>query len=103
MTIERILEQAGVPIVVFVFCMYFGIRLLVFQDIEAIRGKNKGVVRDQKGYAIAAGKLVLFFGVAALGMAALIFVNLYAALGEIILSTIVLGVLWKRMNDKYGA
>ena len=36
-------------------------------------------------------------------MALLLFVNLYVALAQIILCTIVFGVLWKRMNDKYGA
>lgn len=103
MTVEKILEQAGVPIIVFVFCMYYGVRLIVFRDVEAIRGRNRGVVRDEKNYAITAGKLILFFGAAALGMAVLIFINLYAALGEIIVSTLILGILWKRMNDKYGA
>lgn len=103
MTIDSILEQAGVPIIVSVLCVYYGVRLLVFKDVEAIRGKDKGVVRDKEKYAAAAGKLILFFAVAALGMAALVLVNVYAAVGEIVLCTIIFGVLWKRINDKYGA
>jgi hypothetical protein len=35
-------------------------------------------------------------------MAVLIFVNIYAAVAEIIICTMIMGVLWKRMNDKYG-
>ena len=48
------------------------------------------------------GKLILFFGVGTLLMAVLIFVNIYAAVAEIIICTMIMGVLWKRMNDKYG-
>lgn len=103
MTIDSILEQAGIPIIVFILCTYYGVRVLVFQDVEAIRGKDKGVVRDKEKYTSAAGKLLLFFAVAALGMAALILINVYAAVAEIVLCTIIFGILWKRINDKYGA
>lgn len=31
------------------------------------------------------------------------FVDLYVALAQIIICTIIFGVLWKKMDDKYGA
>lgn len=99
---EAFLEQAGIPLLVFVVCVYYGIRLILFQDISMIRGKNKGPVRDEKAYCLGAGKLLLFFGGATLVMGLLVFVNTYAAVAEISVCTLVMGVLWKRMNDKYG-
>lgn len=103
MSLGVIFEQAGIPLLLFVICMYYGIRLIIMEDASSIRGKNKEPLRDEKAYAKEGGKLLIFYGVATLVMAILIFVNLYVAVGEIIVCTLILGVLWKRMNDKYGA
>ena len=32
----------------------------------------------------------------------LVFVNVYVAVAEIIICTVILGILWKRMEDQYG-
>lgn len=103
MTIGMILEQAGIPLLLFVICMYYGIRLLVSQDANLIRSKDKEPVRDEKAYARASGKLFLFFAAATLIMAVLLFVNLYAAVGEIIVCTLIMSVIWKHISNKYGA
>ena len=73
MTTQTILEQAGIP------------------------------VKDEKAYAKKGGALILFFGFATLAMTFLLFVDLYVALAQIIICTIIFGVLWKKMDDKYGA
>ena len=44
----------------------------------------------------------LFFGAATFLMAILVFVNVYVAVAEIIICTVILGILWKRMEDQYG-
>ncbi|MCH5256224.1 MAG: hypothetical protein J1D87_02980 [Lachnospiraceae bacterium] len=103
MSLGYIIEQAGIPLLLFVICMYYGIRLLVSQDASLIRSKDKEPLKDEKAYAKESGKLLLFFAGATLIMAVLIFVNLYVALGEIVICTIIMGILWKRMNNKYGA
>lgn len=103
MSLEMILEQAGIPLLIFVVCIYYGMRLIILKDIGAIRGKNKEPVKDENGYAVGAGKLILFFGAATFVMAILIFVNVYVAVAEIVICALIMGVLWKRMNDKYGA
>lgn len=100
---EKILELAGIPLLLFVICMYYGIRLLVLQDAASIRGKGKPPAKDEKKYATEAGKLIIFFGAATFLMAILVCINLYAAVAEIICATLVFGILWKKMNDKYGA
>lgn len=103
MSLGYIIEQAGIPLLLFVVCIYYGIRLIISQDPSLIRSKDKEPVKDEKSYARESGKLLLFFAGATLIMAVLIFVNLYVALGEIVACTLILGVLWKRMNNKYGA
>ncbi|MCH5250774.1 MAG: hypothetical protein J1E98_12615 [Lachnospiraceae bacterium] len=103
MNLGYILEQAGIPLLLFVICIYYGIRLLVSQDASLIRSKDKEPLKDEKAYAKESGKLLLFFAGATLIMAVLIFVNLYVALGEIVVCTLIMGALWKRMNNKYGA
>ena len=42
-------------------------------------------------------------GIPLLVMTFLLFVDLYVALAQIVICTIIFGVLWKKMNDKYGA
>ena len=94
MTTQTILEQAGIPLLLFVICMYYGLKLMILQDVSTIRGKNKEPVKDEKAYAKKGATLVMTF---------LLFVNLYVALAQIVICTIIFGVLWKKMNDKYGA
>ncbi len=102
MTVEKIFELAGIPALLVVICMYYGIRLIVTKDATTIRGRNQAVLKDEKAYAVEAGKLMLFFGAATLIMGILLFVNINIAVAEIIVCTVILGILWKRMNDKYG-
>ena len=45
---------------------------------------------------------MLFFGAATFLMAILVFVNVYVAVAEIVTCTVILGILWKRMEDQYG-
>ena len=62
MTTQTILEQAGIPLLLFVICMYYGLKLMILQDVSTIRGKNKEPVKDEKAYAKKGGALILFFG-----------------------------------------
>lgn len=64
MTVDTIIEQAGIPLLLLVICVYYAIRLIVLHDSQAIRGKNKPPVKDEEAYCKAGGKLLLFFGAA---------------------------------------
>lgn len=102
MTVEKIIELAGIPVLLFVVCMYYGIRLIVTKDATVIRGRNESALKDEKAYAVSAGKIILLFGAATLGMAVLLLININLAVAEIIIGTTIMGILWKSMNDKYG-
>ena len=56
MTAQTFFEQAGIPLLLFVICMYYGFKLVILQDVSAIRGKNKEPVKDEKAYAKNGGK-----------------------------------------------
>lgn len=95
MTTQTILEQAGIPLLLFVICMYYGLKLMILQDVSTIRGKNKEPVKDEKAYAKRWSAHSLF-GFATLVMTFLLFVDLYVALAQIVICTIIFGVLWKK-------
>lgn len=102
MTAQSFLETAGIPLLLFAVLVYYGVRLLILGDVSAIRGKNKPPVKDEKMYAKGAGKLILYFAGVTFLMMVLLFWNLYVAVAEIIVGTVILGFLWRRMNQKYG-
>lgn len=96
------LEVAGIPLLLFVVLMYYGVRLWIKKDITAIRGKHRPPVKDTEMYVRNASVLILFLAFATLVMAFLLFINTYAALGEFIAATLIMGILWRRMEHKYG-
>lgn len=100
---EYFLEMAGIPLFIFVIAVFYAIRLLITKDSSIIRGKAVKKIKDEAGYCVAAAKLLIFFGVAALGMAALSFVDVNLAFAEIVICTVILGILFKKVGEKYGA
>ena len=99
---ENFLEIAGIPLLLFVILIYYGMRLWIMKDVSAIRGKNKPPVKNEEMYAKSAGQLMVFFAAATFVMMFLLFWNIYVAVAEIIICTVILGILWSRMNKKYG-
>ena len=47
MTTQTILEQAGIPLLLFVIFMYYGLKLMILQDVSTIRGKNKDPQKEE--------------------------------------------------------
>ncbi|MCR5654713.1 MAG: hypothetical protein K6G07_03615 [Lachnospiraceae bacterium] len=99
MDMQTLIEQAGIPFMLFLICMYYAFRLMVFKDDASVRGKDKPPLKEKEKYCRYAGLIIIFFGVASLIMALLTMVNVYAALIEISVATLIMIVLWKRMTD----
>lgn len=97
----KFFDMAGMPLLVFAVCLYFGIKLRFLKDIDSVRGKGKPPLKNPEGYCVEGGNLLLGFGVSALAMAVLMYVSPIAAVAEISIGTVVLGICWKRMHDKY--
>ena len=53
MTVDTIIEQAGIPLLLLVICVYYAIRLIVLHDSQAIRvlqGGRKAAAVLRCGY-----------------------------------------------------
>lgn len=97
-----IIDTIGIQLLTFVICLYYGIRLIVTKNASCIRGKNAAPLKNEEKYSVEAGKLVIFFGIATLIMAGLVYIDVVIALIEIIAATIVLMFFWKKMHSKYA-
>ena len=99
---ESYLSTALIPLLMTVVLAYYSFRLLFLQDVDSIYGKNKKKPKDKEGFAKAAGKLMVFLTLASLAMAVILYWNVTAALVEIGVAFVIFGILWKKMNEKYG-
>jgi hypothetical protein len=102
MDMNEFLSAAGIPLLMVLVLGYYSMRLLVLHDVDAVRGKNQKKVKNPEQYAKEAGKLMMFLAAASLVMAGLICWNTMAAIVEIIICVIIFGLLWKKMDKKYG-
>ncbi|MDO4633359.1 MAG: hypothetical protein Q4B01_05815 [Eubacteriales bacterium] len=82
--------------------LYFAFQLLVNKNVEAVQGRKKKPVKNKEEYCRQGGRLAVFMGIAFLGMAALMYVSLIAAVAELLITFLIFGILWKQMNAKYG-
>lgn len=97
-------SMAMIPILMMITLAYYGVRLLVLHDISAIRGKDQlGKLKDEERYAKEAGKLMLFLAAGSLIMTVLLYFQVIAAVVQIVVWIIVFGILWKKMDERYGA
>ena len=93
-----------IPILMMITLFYYGVRLLVLHDISAIRGKDQPKkLKDEERYAKEAGKLMLFLAAGSLVMTVLLYFQVIAAVVQIVVWIIVFGILWKKMDERYGA
>lgn len=103
MTIQELLDMTWIPLIAFAICLGYGVALLITKNPKTLKGKNdKTVYKDAEQFAIKTAWLLLMLAASALAMCVLIFYNLYAALGEVIVCFLIFTVLWRRVNTKYG-
>lgn len=100
---DAFLERAGMSMLVAVFLLYYGIRMMVTGDAGMMRRNNVQPLKDEKRYAKEGGKLVIVLAIGSFVMGILLMINVYVAIAEICLVVLVVGCLWKQMNAKYGA
>ena len=97
-------SMAMIPILMLIVLAYYGARLLVLHDISAIRGKDQTKkLKDEERYATEAGKLMLFLAAGSLIMTVLLYFPVVAAVVQIVVGVVIFGILWKKMDERYGA
>ena len=67
------------------------------------RTVKKILRRMEERYAKEAGKLMLFLAAGSLIMTVLLYFQVIAAVVQIVVWIIVFGILWKKMDERYGA
>ena len=102
MTFNDVVNQMGIEMLVFAVCLFFGMRLIITRDVSIIKKENPEEIKHPREYTLYAGLILLFLGVAALIMGIISFFNPTAALIEIIIAVIAMGVMWKFMHEKYA-
>lgn len=100
---EQFLKDAFIPLLLTVAFGYYAFRLLVLKDIKAIRGKTEKKVKNEERYVRGAGKLMVFLMLSSLVMGVITYWSSTAALAQMVVCLIIFGLLWKNMNEKYGA
>jgi len=103
MDLNTFLEQSWIPILMCVICFYYAWRLLVKKDISCIRTKQMKPIKRkfQDEYCIRAGHIFLYYAFAVVLNIFLSFFQVYIALAEIILATIIMFYCWKKLKDSY--
>lgn len=96
------LSNAMIPLMMTVVLGYYAARLLIFHDTESITGKKNIKFKDKEKYVAEAGKLILFLAAGSFVMAIVMCFSTHAAVAEIVIWFVIFGILWKRMNNKYG-
>lgn len=96
------LSNAMIPLMMTLVLGYYAARLLIFHDTESITGKKGGKLKDKEKYVTEAGKLILFLAAGSFVMAIVMYFSTHAAVVQIAVWFLIFGILWKRMNDKYG-
>ena len=91
---ESYLSSAMIPLMMTLVLGYYAARLLIFHDTESITGKNGAKFKDKEKYVTESGKLILFMAAGSFIMAIIMYF--------IAVWFLIFGILWKRMNDKYG-
>ncbi|MCR5656971.1 MAG: hypothetical protein K6G06_05845 [Butyrivibrio sp.] len=102
MDINYILEQSGIPLLLTAIAIYYAVRLLVFKDYETVRGRGKDAPKDIDAYCKNAGLVIIFFAISTLVMAVLVLFNPVIGFAQILICTIIMVVLWKKLTDKYS-
>ena len=102
MSVQDIINQMGIEILVFTACLYFGVRLIITRDVKILKKENPESIKHPKEYTLYGGIAILFLGIAALIMGVISFFSPVAAVVEILIAVLVMGFMWRYIHEKYA-
>jgi hypothetical protein len=102
MTFMELINHMGIEMLAFAVCMFFGIRLIITRDVTIIKKEKPEEIKHPREYTFYAGLIIIFLGVAALVMGIVSFFNAVASFVVIIVATLIMGIMWKFMHEKYA-
>ncbi len=96
-------ETTWISFVVAVFCLAYGLKVLIGKDVKIIkRDLENKVFKDKDAYCKYAAILLFVVSGASFIMAFILLWNSFVATGFIITVFVVVAILWRKMEDKYG-
>ena len=104
MDLKEILDLTWIPILAFALSFCSGIHMLIIKRRPSYLKKKDDMrpMKDEERYAKEGGRLLIFFALGAAIMCALLFVNQWMALAEIVVFFLVFSVRWRDVEEKYG-
>ena len=103
MDLKSIFGTTWITLLICVISIVVGTLVLKTKDLKYLRGvKDASTYKDADQFAISAGKLMLFLGIAAFVMSVLLLISSIVASVFGAAAFLTFGIMWKLMNDKYG-
>lgn len=106
MDLVGFMTSIWIPVGLGIVCLVYGLYMIITKDPSKLRRKDDNrLLKDEKKYAEVGGYLMLFMALGCLVMVIIIELlkNEVLATIESFVWFIIFGILWKLMNDKYGA
>lgn len=106
MDLVGFMTSIWIPVGLGIVCLVYGLYMIITKDPSKLRRKDDNrLLKDEKKYAEVGGYLMLFMALGCLVMVIIIELlkNEMLATIESFVWFIIFGILWKLMNDKYGA
>ena len=98
----NMMELMGIPLLIAVICLFYGIRMIITRDSSIIRSKDSKVPKDDKTYSLYAGILMIVFAFMTAGMALLLLVSVKAAVIEMVISVVVIVIAYNILGRHSG-
>ncbi len=97
------LKETWMPLAISAFCLLYGLRVLTSKDVKIIkRDLENKVFKDKDSYCKYAAILLFVISGASLIMSFMLMWNSIVATVFIMTAFVVVTILWKRMEAKYG-
>ena len=103
MSFSKVLEVAGIPLLMCAACAYFAFRTHLSKDPGMFVGKASGPLKNKEEYCKGAVRNLIFMAIASLLMGILLLFDPFMGLLEIVGATIIAGILWRDLNKRYGS
>ncbi|MBQ1871126.1 MAG: hypothetical protein II147_02945 [Lachnospiraceae bacterium] len=96
------MELMGIPFLIAIICLVYGIRLIITRDSSPIRSKDSPVPKDDRQYSLYAGILMIVFALSSVGAAFLLLISREAAIIEMAVSVVGILIAYNLIGKKYG-
>jgi hypothetical protein len=101
---NEILSQHGIELMLVLILFYFAFKVLVLKDVDAIRPKQWGPIKDEHrdAYCKETGILLILFGICIIFMNVVLHIEPSLGLMFMMLAMVIVFWRFKKIEEKYG-